>query len=292
MSKSYAHPELLVDTDWLAARLGDPDLRVFDATVHLLPDPPRSYRIVSGRADYDKGHIPSAAFLDLVDELSDPTSRLNFTMPPPSQLERVLSAAGIGRQDHVVIYSTSQTMWATRLWWMLRASGFDRAAVLDGGLAKWTSEGRAVCQQPCGYPPSTFKAKPRPELWADKDEVLGAIGSRTVATLNALPRTMHTGEADIHYGRKGHIAGSVSVPYASLMETESQTMKPADELRRAFDGVDAFARERVISYCGGGISATVDAFALTLLGHPDVAVYDGSMSEWVTDESLPMETGG
>ncbi len=291
MTRGYTNPDQLVDTEWLADQLGAPDLRVFDTTVHLRPDPPRTYRIESGRDDYDKGHIPTAGFLDLAGELSDPSSSLSFTMPPPEQLERVLSAAGLGTDTRVVLYSTSHAMWATRMWWMLRASGFDRAAVLDGGWHKWTGEGRTVCKQPCGYPSAAFKASPRPELWADRDEVLGAIGDPTVATVNALPRETHTGEAELNYGRKGHIAGSANVPFASLMERESRTFKAASDLRRELDGVGAFDKERVITYCGGGISATLDAFALTLLGHPGVAVYDGSMSEWVKDESLPMESG-
>ncbi len=291
MARGYANPDQLVDTEWLADQLGAPDLRVFDTTVHLLPDPPRTYRIESGRDDYEKAHIPTAAFLDLADELSDPASSLRFTMPPPEQLERVLSAAGIGTDTRVVLYSTSHAMWATRMWWMLRASGFERAAVLDGGWYKWMSEGRGVCQRTCGYSSDSFKASPRPELWADRDEVLGAIGNPTVATLNALPRETHTGEAELSYGRKGHIAGSANVPYSSLMERKLRTFKAAPELRREFDRVGAFDKERVITYCGGCISATVDAFALTLLGHPGVAVYDGSLSEWAADPSLPLVTG-
>ena len=291
MTRGYENPDQLVDTGWLVDHLGAPELRVFDTTVHLLPDPPRTYRIESGRDDYEKGHIPTAGFLDLADELADSSSSLSFTLPPREQLESVLSAAGIGMDTHVVLYSTSHAMWATRMWWMLRASGFDRVALLDGGWHKWTGEGRIVCRRPCGYASESFKANLRPEFWAGQDEVLGAIGDPTVATLNALPRETHTGEAELSYGRKGHIAGSGNVPYANLMERESRTFKAASELRREFDGVGAFDKERIITYCGGGISATVDAFALTLLGHTGVAVYDGSLSEWVSDESLPMETG-
>lgn len=291
MTSRDANPAPLVETEWLAEHLGDPELRIYDTTVQLLPDPPRTYRIVSGREDYEKGHIPSAGFLDLAGELSDASGELPFTMPPPSQIEEVLSRAGIGMHDRVVLYSTSNVMWATRLWWMLRACGFDGAAVLDGGFAKWTREGRALSQQPCTYAPATFKAEPRPELWADKDEVLRSVGDACVVTVNSLPREVHTGESAMSYGRKGHIAGSVNVPYLGLMDADSQTCVAVEELRRAFDAVGAFEKERVITYCGGGIAATVDALALTLLGHPNVAVYDGSMSEWVRDESLPMETG-
>ena len=121
MTSRNANPAPLVETEWLAEHLGDPDLRIYDATVQLLPDPPRTYQIVSGREDYEKGHIPSAGFLDLAGELSDASSELPFTMAPPSQIEQVLSRAGIGIHDRVVLYSTSNVMWATRLWWMLRA---------------------------------------------------------------------------------------------------------------------------------------------------------------------------
>ena len=127
--------------------------------------------------------------------------------------------------------------------------------------------------------------------WADKAEVLGAIDSGSVCTINALSSSLHAGTADINYGRKGHIKGSVNVPYASLVGADG-TFLEADQLRPVFDRVGALAKPRVICYCGGGISATMDALALTLIGHPNVAVYDGSMSEWVRDERLPMETGG
>jgi thiosulfate/3-mercaptopyruvate sulfurtransferase len=280
----------LVSTEWLAAHLGDSDLRVFDTTVHLRPATPGPYTIESGRADYAREHVPGAGFLDLTDALSDPNAGLNFTNPKPDQLERELGAAGIGEGARVVLYATTTPMWATRVWWMLRAAGFDAAAVLDGGFGKWKTEGRAVSSEPCRYPPARFRARPRPQRWADRDEVLASIGSGSVCTINALSRSVHTGESETSYGRKGHIEGSVNVPFASLVNRDGTYRAPA-ELRAGFDAVGAFGRSRVICYCGGGISATMDAFALSLLGHPDVAVYDGSLSEWARDPSLPMKTG-
>lgn len=280
----------LVSTEWLEAHLGDPDLRVFDVTVHLRPATPGPYRIESGRADYEARHIPSAAFLDLASELSDAASPLNFTHLPASRLADALAAAGVGIGDRVVAYSTTTPMWATRLWWMLRASGFDQAAVLDGGFAAWLSEGRPTEAGARTYPPATLALTQRPELWADKAAVLRAVDDGAVCTINALPHSVHTGASETNYGRKGHIKGSLNVPYAALLDETGRYRSDA-ELRGLFDAVGAFDRPRAICYCGGGISATMDALALTRLGHPGVAVYDGSMAEWVRDPDLPMETG-
>jgi thiosulfate/3-mercaptopyruvate sulfurtransferase len=282
----------LISTEALAQRLAQPDavdrLRMFDATVHLRPAQPGPYVIESGRADYEAAHIPSAAFIDLGHELSDTRSKLRFTMPPAAQLQAALSAAGLSNGNDCVIYSSSTPMWATRLWWMLRSLGFD-AAVLDGGLAKWRAEGRALASGTERYPAGQFRAMQRFGLWADQAEVLRAVGDAAVCTINALSAPSHAGNAAAHYGRPGHIAGSVNVPYATLLNGDG-TFKSAAELRPAFDGVGALGMPRAICYCGGGISATMDALALTLLGHANVAVYDGSLSEWARDPTLPMAT--
>jgi thiosulfate/3-mercaptopyruvate sulfurtransferase len=140
------------------------------------------------------------------------------------------------------------------------------------------------------YPPAELSLAARPAAWADKDAVLAAIGDGQVCTINALSPSVHSGESKTNYGRKGHIKGSRNVPYAALLN-EDGTYKDDSALRALFSGVGALERERVICYCGGGISATMDALALTRLGHKSVAVYDGSMSEWTRDPNLPMETG-
>ena len=281
----------LVCTDWLGANLADPSLRIFDVTVHLRPPPPAPYRIESGRADYEAGHIPGAGFLDLGRDLSDRTSPLPFTMPAVATFARALGAAGVGGGSRVVAYSTTTPMWATRLWWMLRACGFDDAAVLDGGFTKWKAEGRPLETGERRYPQAELTLAARPGAWADKAAVLAAVGDGEVCTINALSPSVHRGEADTNYGRKGHIAGSRNVPYAALLKPDG-TYRDDAELRALFDGVGALSRPRAICYCGGGISATMDALALVRLGHPRVAVYDGSMSEWSRDPATPMETGG
>jgi thiosulfate/3-mercaptopyruvate sulfurtransferase len=283
----------LVTTAALAERLASPDasqrLRLYDATVHLRPAQPGPYVVESGRADYEAAHIPSAAFADLAQALSDTASPLRFTLPSSAALEAALSAIGLSNEHDCVIYSSTSPMWATRLWWMLRSMGFD-AAVLDGGLGKWKAEGRALASGSETYPVGRFQATADAARWADKHEVVRSIGDDAVCTLNALTASMHAGTAELNYGRKGHIKGSVNVPYPSLLNADG-SYRRVDELRAAFDAVGALRKPRIICYCGGGISATMDALALTLIGHDNVAVYDGSMSEWVLDPALPMELG-
>jgi thiosulfate/3-mercaptopyruvate sulfurtransferase len=284
-------PGLLVDAAWLHTHLGEPRLRVFDCTTHLAPDPITTFRAESARADWERGHVPGAAYIDLQGTLSDPASGLRFTMPSAERFAEAMSALGVGDDSRVVLYSATSSWWATRVWWMLRAFGFDRAAVLDGGWEKWTAEGRPICTAPCAYPRARFVARPRPLLLANKDEVLAATHAADVAIVNALTRQQHTGEGGVHYGRPGHIPSSVNVPYSELIDRETNTFRPPAEMRAILERAGVLSAGRVITYCGGGIAATGVAFALALLGRQDVAVYDGSLSEWCADPSLKMATG-
>jgi thiosulfate/3-mercaptopyruvate sulfurtransferase len=286
-----AQSAALISTEELARRLGAPALRVFDCTTYLRPRPEGGYNAESGRANYDKGHIPGTAFLDLGAELSELSSRLRFTLPPLGELTKTFAAKGIGHGTFVVLYSHATPTWATRLWWMLRAVGFDEAAVLDGGLDKWKAENRPLSTEPTTYPPATLALRGRPEIFVDRDDIKGAIGRTDTLTLNALSHDQHKGTGGVTYGRPGRIAGSSCVPASSLFGAD-KTFKPIGELRAAFEGVGAAPDKRVLVYCGGGIAATLDAFVLTaLLGHNNVSVYDNSMQEWSNDPSLPMETG-
>jgi thiosulfate/3-mercaptopyruvate sulfurtransferase len=284
--------EPLITTQELARRLGEPALRIFDCTTVLHPEPGGRMRVETGRAGYvEKGHIPGAALIELQEDLSDPASKLRFTMPAPEALAGMAGAKGIGDNSEVVLYCNGTQWWATRVWWMLRAIGFERARILDGGFKKWIAEGRLVEHKINAYPPATLTARPRAGLMVGKDGVLAALGDNSAVVVNCLTEEQHRGTGGAHYGRLGRITGSVSLPAASLFEADG-TFKDAATLRTMFADRGIAAGKRVVAYCGGGIAATGDAFALTaLLGHDDVAVYDASLQEWATDPRLPMSVG-
>ena len=284
------HPEFLVETEWLAGHLGEPDLRVIDCTVHIrfdpaLAGPTRS----SGREDFEQGHIPGAQFVDVVTELSDPTNPVPCMAPSAAQFAAAMSRLGIGNSSRVVLYSGQNVYWAARVWWLLRLFGFDNAAVLDGGWQKWRREGRLSEAGPARpQHPSRFIISTQRELIATKAEVQAAIGDFSVCTVNALPADQHLFLSGVHYGRPGHIAGSVNIPAEDLLDPVSNEFLTADRLRQRFEKVGAFGK-RVITYCGAGSAASADAMALMMLGHTDVRLYDGSLCEWAADPSLPME---
>lgn len=288
----YAHPEAIVGTEQLAGMLDDPALRIFDCTTYLLYETGtgRPYRVESGRADYDAGHIPNSGFLDLQGELSDTTSRFNFTMPAPEDLAARFAARGIGEGTRVVLYARKNPQWATRVWWMLRAIGFDDAAVLDGGFDKWQAEGRKLATAETRYPPARLTARPRPGLFVGKADVQAAIGDAGTCTINALSPELHRGD-NPRYGRPGRVPGSVNVPAAALLDPATLAFRGPAAVAETFAGVGADRGKRILLYCGGGIAATLDGFLLHQLGYTDLAVYDASMSEWAKDESLPIEVG-
>jgi len=288
----YRDPRSLVQTEWLKDHLSDPTLRVFDCTTHLHPaakaeDLP--YRIESGRSHYQSGHIPGAGFLDLQGELSDHSAKQRFMLPPMAQLTAVLSHAGIGKGVRVVLYSAGSIMWATRVWWMLRAVGFVDAAVLDGGWDKWVQERRPITTEACAYPPALLAARPQPELFIAKNTVLAALKEKGTCLINALNEHYHRGDGPSRYGRPGRIPGSVNIPAASLLDPTTHTFVPLWEARERFAAVGVDWAERVIVYCGGGISATINLFLLHQLGYDNLSLYDGSLGEWAQDDSLPVE---
>lgn len=288
-------PRSLVSTGDLASMLGQPALRIYDCTTYLEPPPPGSddpYIPVPGRETFEAGHVPGADFLDLQGEFSDQTTRLRFMMPAPAQLEAAFGRHGLGDGARVVLYSIGTMMWATRFWWMLRSLGFDGAAVLDGGFDKWKAEGRPTESGPAkGYPPARFKARPRPGYFVDKQAVLVATKAPGTVIVNALGPQFHKGLEPSRYGRPGRVPSSVNVPAATLVDpaTKGFTALPDAEAKFRAEGVTA--DKRVICYCGGGISATIDLFLLHQLGHDNLTLYDGSMGEWAKDPSLPIETG-
>jgi thiosulfate/3-mercaptopyruvate sulfurtransferase len=272
----------LVTTEWLSEHLDHPDLVVLDCTV-TLEQTNDGMRAVSGRAAYEAGHIPGAGFADLTGELADGDSSNNYALPTPEEFAAVMGGLGVGDDSMVVLYDSYMSAWAARVWWMLRWIGFDRAALLDGGLGAWKAEERPLSTETPNRTPKTLTPSPRWELIADRDEVLAAIEDENVQLIDALPEAHYRGEMAM-YGRPGHIPSAVNVPVTNLVE-ETGRYRPLDVLSTLFE-LDREAR--AITYCGGGIAASSDAFIMTRLGYTDVAVYISSLQEWAADPENPM----
>ncbi len=287
MTMGFLHPEFIVETEWLAAHLDDPSVRVLDCTTHLMaPTRGGPYDVVSGRWDFEKGHILGAGFANIDSDLSDKNHHLHFMLPTPEHFADAIGKLGVGDETKVILYSTANHWWATRLWWMLRVFGHDNAAVLNGGFQKWSREGHAVEQGPARLSSQlSFTATMRDGHVANKEDVLAAIGAGDICTLNALRPDQHAGTGGAVYGRLGHIKGSINIAAVNVVDANNE-FKSAEVLREQF--ADALAKPRVITYCGGGIAASSATLLLTMLGHQNVQLYDASLSEWAPDATLPM----
>ena len=276
--------DTLVSAAWLKEHLDDPDLVVIDATVLVEPDGSGNMLTVNGRANYEAGHIPTAGFADLMGDLSDGDSPLDFAMPSPQQFAAAMEALGVGDDSRVVLYDSNTLSWAARVWWMLRWIGFDQAALLDGGLDAWTAEGGALSTEIVTRPAAKLTVKLRPELIAYQDEVRASIEDDAINLIDSLPTPHYRGEWAM-YDRPGHISGAMNVPVPSLVDDAGRFRAP-DELDALFE---SDRDTRTITYCGGGIAAAADAFVMTRLGFTDVAIYAASLQEWAADPDNPMD---
>lgn len=278
--------ESLVTAEWLRAHLDDPDLVVLDSSVVIEADGNGGFHPVSGRTAFDEGHIPGAGFADLMGDLADDDSPMNFAVPAPAAFAAAMGALGVGDDTRVVLYDSAGGQWAARVWWMLRWIGFDNAALLDGGRRAWTDAGYELSVESPAVPARTLTVKLRPELIVDQDEVRAAIDDQSVELIDALPPAHYRGDFAM-YARPGHIPTATNVPSNSLVD-EAGRFRPGDELDSLFTGD---RDKRTITYCGGGIAASADAFVMTRLGFRDVAVYTASLQEWTADPDNPMVTG-
>lgn len=263
----------------LHARLGDPTLRVIDATVHLTFDENGAH-VESGAQSFAAAHIPGSVFIDQITELSNPHGEAPFEAVDSAAFAAAVGAHGIGDDSRVVVYDSVNGIWATRLWWQFRLEGLD-VEVLDGGLAAWQVAGFETSNEPVSHAPATFTARRRDDAVVGTQAVEAATSDDSVLLVNAL---------DPDSFARGHIPGSVNVPAASLVNADG-TVRNLDELREIFERVGALDESvKPMAYCGGGIAATTVTFALAAIGRNDVAVYDGSMNAWTADPSRPLET--
>ena len=210
-------------------------------------------------------------------------------MPAVEEFAKIMEGHGIGDGTRVIVYDGDNHAWAARVWWMLRVCGFDDVSVLDGGFQKWLAESRETTTEAVDYPRGKLTINHRPELVITKDQMRKALDDNNVTVINALPPDLFSGKVNV-YTRPGRIPNSKNVFCQFLVDPETHTYIESEDMKKLFKPTGALEADRVITYCGGGIAASSDALALTLLGVENVAVYDGSLSEWTADPELPMET--
>jgi len=282
----YAHPEALVGTEWLAAHLSDPHVRVLDSSFKQPGITP------TAREDYDAGHIPGAVFFD-IDDVAEPGTSLPHMIPSAERFAAKMAERGVGNDDRVVVYDANGLSSAGRAWWMLRLFGHANVALLDGGLPKWKAEGRPLETRAPVIPPRQFTARFDPALVRDKEAVRANIAAAREQLVDARAAGRFEGSAPETWPgrRSGHIPGSRNLPFDWVTDPQTHQLKDADALRRLFEEAGVRLDRPVVASCGSGVTACALAFALHLIGHPGAAVYDGSWSEWGLPGDTPIETG-
>ena len=287
----FKYPEAIVDCKWLYNRLDDDNIRIYDCTtiLHYTDDhPDKPYDVESGFESYKRSHIPSASFLDLQRELSDNSSKYKFTLLNSDDLAESFKKNGIGEPFHIIYYSRNGMQWSTRLWWMTYYLGYKNISILDGGINEWEKSGMPVEKKERKYNPTEFDLSVNPKIFVDKNYVINSINDSSSILINALTEDLHKGY-NPRYGRPGRIPKSINIPFHSLIDNGSYKFKSYNELINKFNQKQVHVNKKIINYCGGGISATLNAFVLYQLGFNDIKIYDNSMSEWAKDENLPIE---
>ncbi|MBV8131502.1 MAG: 3-mercaptopyruvate sulfurtransferase [Alphaproteobacteria bacterium] len=282
----FARPEALVGTDWLAAHLDDPHVRVVDSSFKLPGITPTALQ------DYEQGHIPGAVFFD-IDDICEPGTSLPHMIPSPDLFAQKVGALGIGDDDRVVVYDSAGLSSAGRAWWMLRMFGHREVAVLDGGLPKWRAEERPLDAVVPNPPLRRFTAHFDTSLVRDKAALLDNLATHGEQVVDARAAGRFDGTTpEVRPGlRNGHIPSSRNVPYESVTDPHTRQLKSAEELTGLFRDAGVALNRPIVTSCGSGVTACALAFALHLIGHPGAAVYDGSWSEWGLPGDTPIETG-
>jgi thiosulfate/3-mercaptopyruvate sulfurtransferase len=282
----YAHPEALVSTEWLAANLSDPNVRILDSSFKQPGVTP------TAREDYDAGHIPGAVFFD-IDDVAEPGTSLPHMIPSSARFAEKMAERGIGHEDKVIVYDANGLSSAGRAWWMLRLFGHDKVALLDGGLPKWKAEGRVLETAAPTIPERRFRALFDSDLVRGKATLLANVSSHWEQVVDARAAGRFDGTAEETWPgrRRGHIPGSRNLPFDQVTHPDTKQLKSAEELAALFAHAGVALDRPIVTSCGSGVTACALAFALYLIGHERAAIYDGSWSEWGLPDGPPIATG-
>ncbi len=273
----------LVSAKWLAARLDQPELVILDATFFM----PQQAR--SSLAEYRSAHLPSARFFD-VDAVADTQSPLPHMLPAQGQFEQAVASMGIDNDTHVVVYDNNSFMASARVWWTFRIFGHDRVSVLDGGLGRWQHHGLPTDREVQKPEPRRFKADFRPGLVRNLGQMLETANSTDTQVIDARPSGRFAGtEKEPRPGlRGGHIPGSFNLPFPELLEPENGCLKSPADIESRFRSLGVTLEKPLVTTCGSGVTASILALGLYSIGVCDVAVYDGSWSEWGSRTNTPV----
>ena len=282
---AYANADSLVSTDWLGDHSDDPTIRIVDGS-SFLPNATRD-----APAEYEEKHIPGAVLVD-IEQVRDPNSDLPHMLPSPEDFSAKIGALGIGNDHRVIVYDSQGVRTSPRVWWMFRAFGHDTVSVLDGGLPKWEAEGRPTASGEESPAPASFKARFRPELVRNLDQMIAISNTTAAQVIDARPAGRFAGaDAEPRPGiPSGHMPGSVNMPVDLLVDPKAGAVLPEDLLRANFDAIGVDIDRQIVATCGSGVAACTVALALHLLGKDNAPVYDGSWSEWAAREDTPKKT--